>query len=404
MSRLRVIAWYSLVLVFVLGAFGAFIVWQQRRIGIGRVDRTLDALSGTLESVFRDELSETNDAVAAAKDVCATLAAPGRPIGILDDGGHVLATAWNELDAHPTAFRERRRTVTIDGRPFVLVVAVPLGDELREQRAAVEAMVVALPLVLLLAVGGGWWMASSGPVVRQLRDALRGQRQFMADASHELRTPVSVIRTATDVALSREDRSAEEYRDTVAVVATEAKRLSGLVDDMLVLARADAGGYSLHPVHLYLNDLVEECRRSVDVLAHQRGVDVRAENVTDVPMEADENLLRRMLLNVVQNAVTHTRPGGNVNVEVTVSGRLAVVRIRDEGDGIPEPDRARIFDRFVQLDAARHGAGAGLGLPIARWIAEAHGGRLELEESGPTGSTFLIGLPVAPLPGYPRLS
>jgi len=395
MSRLRVVAWYSLVLVLVLGAFGAFIVWQQRRIGIGRVDRALDVLSGTLESVFRDELSETADAIAAAKDVCATLAAPERPLGIIDDRGRVLAAAWNGLDAHPDAYRERRRTVTIDGRPYVLVVAAPLDDELREQRAAVEATVVALPLVLLLAVGGGWWMASSGPVVRQLRGALLGQRRFMADASHELRTPVSVIRTATDVALSREHRSAEEYRDTVAIVATEARRLSGLVDDMLVLARADAGGYPLHPVHLYLNDLVEECRRAVDVLARQRSVDVRTTNATDVPLVADENLLRRMLLNVVQNAVAHTRPGGVVRVEVTVSGRLAVVRIRDEGGGIPEPDRRRIFDRFVQLDAARHNAGAGLGLPIARWIAEAHGGRLELEESGSTGSTFLIGLPVA---------
>jgi len=395
MTRARVIAWYSLVLVLVLGAFGSFIVWQQRRIGVSRVDRGLEELAVTLDSVFRDELHETGDAKAAATEVCTTLAAPGRPIGILDGNGRTLASAWNGLDVHPASFRERRRSVTIDGHTFVLVVGAPIDDMLREQRAAIEAMFVALPVVILLAVGGGWWMASSGPVVTQLREALRMQRQFMADASHELRTPVSVIKTATEISLAPPHRDASEYRETVEIVATEAKRLSQLVDDMLVLARADAGGYPLNLVPLYLNDLVEECRRAVDVLAREREVTVRTALPGDVPLRGDEHLLRRMLLNVVQNAVTHTRSGGTVSVNVTPDERFVAIRVRDEGEGIPQTDRARIFDRFVQLDAARRGAGAGLGLPIARWIAEAHGGSLALEESGASGSTFFIGLPLA---------
>jgi signal transduction histidine kinase len=392
--RLRVVAWYSLVLVAVLGAFAVFIVWQQGRIGTWRVDRELDALSGTLENVLRDELGETDDPIAAAKEARTTLAAPGRPLAILDEDGRVLAEAWNGLDARPDAFRAQRRPVTIDGRTFVLVVAVPIEDILRERRAAWQAMLVGLPIVLLLAAAGGWWLASSGPLVAQLRESLRVQRQFMADASHELRTPVSVIRSAADVALLRDERDADEYRDAIAIVATEAKRLSGLVDDMLVLARADAGGYPLHPVNLYLNDLVDECRRAVDVLARERGVSVRAAIPADVLLRGDENLLRRMLLNVIQNAVTHTRGGGTVTVDVAPNGRQIAIRVHDEGAGIPEADRVRIFDRFVQLDAARRSGGAGLGLPIARWIAEAHAGSLELEASGPAGSTFLIGLPL----------
>lgn len=216
----------------------------------------------------------------------------------------------------------------------------------------------------------------------------------MADASHELRTPVSVIRSAADVSLSLPDRDAAEYREAIGIIGTEAKRLSRLVDDMLVLARADAGGYPLNPVNLYLNDLVDECRRAVDVLARERGVAIRASVPADVPLRGDENLLRRMLLNVVQNAVAHTRPGGVVTIAVAPNGREAAIRVIDEGEGIAAADRARIFDRFVQLDAARRGTGAGLGLPIARWIAEAHGGTLELEESRATGSTFRIGLPV----------
>jgi signal transduction histidine kinase len=391
--RLRVVAWYSLALVVVLAVFAVLVVWQQGRIGMLRVDRELDALAGTLENVLRDEMSETGDPAGAAREARTTLAAPGRPLAILDGDGRVLAAAWNGLDIRPDAFRTVRRPVTIDGHAFVLIVAVPIDDTLREQREARESMFIGIPIVLLLAAIGGWWLASSGPLVAQLREALRVQRQFMADASHELRTPVSVIQSAADITLARPDRDAGEYRDTIAIVATEAKRLSRLVDDMLVLARADAGGYPLHAVNLYLNDLVDECRRAVDVLARERGVTVHAAMPADVPLHGDENLLRRMLLNVVQNAVTHTRSGGAVTVEVTPTARQVAIRVRDEGAGIADGDRARIFDRFVQLDAARRGAGAGLGLPIARWIAEAHGGSLELEDSRPTGSTFVIALP-----------
>jgi len=394
MKRARVVIWYSLVLVVVLGAFAAFVVWQQGRIGMRRVDRELDALSGTLENVLRDEMSETNDPIAAAGEARMTLAAPGRPLAIQDDSGRTLAAAWNGLDVHPDAFRTLRRSVSIGGRTFVLVVAVPIDDTLREQREAQQAVLIGLPIVLLLAAGGGLWLASSGPLVAQLRESLRVQRQFMADASHELRTPVSVIQSAADVTLSRDDRDAAEYRNTIAIIRTEATRLTRLVDDMLVLARADAGGYPLHPVNLYLNDLVDECRRAVDVLARDRDVSIRASMPADVAFRGDENLLRRMLINVVQNAVTHTRAGGAVTVDVTPNGRFVAIRVRDEGVGIPDGDRERIFDRFVQLDAARRGTGAGLGLPIARWIAEAHGGSLELEESRPTGSTFVIGLPL----------
>ena len=111
-----------------------------------------------------------------------------------------------------------------------------------------------------------------------------------------------------------------------------------------------------------------------------------------------KDLLRRMILNLLQNAVQHTRGGGTVHVAVSPNGSEVAVRVRDEGAGIAEGDRARIFDRFVQLDAARRGEGAGLGLPIARWIAEAHGGALDLEASGARGSTFRVRLPMPHAP------
>src|SRR5262249_32912893 len=177
------------------------------------------------------------------------------------------------------------------------------------------------------------------------------------------------------------------------IVGAEARRLGRLVDDMLVLARADAGGYPLRRVNLYLNEIAADCQRSVEILARRRCVTIRMSACDDVPFCGDESLLRRMLLNLLQNAVTYTREGTSVAVDVSPNGRSIYVRVRDEGAGIPESDRARIFDRFVQLDAARRSEGAGLGLPIARWIAEAHGGSLILESSAPTGSTFAIRLP-----------
>jgi signal transduction histidine kinase len=384
---------YSVVLVLVLSAFAATIVWEQARVGTRRVDRELDALTATVENVLRDEMSETDSPSAAAQDARATIATPGRPIAILDGGGGVLAAAWNGVEQDPRAFRVRRRSVQIGGHDFVLMAAAPLDDVRRERREALQAMWIGMPVVLLLAIGGGLWLATSGPLVAQLREALRVQRQFMADASHELRTPVSVIQSAADVTLAQAARSEDEYRDTLAIVGSEARRLARLVDDMLVLARADAGGYPLKLERLYLNELVADCRRALAVLARERGVTIQTMTAEDVPFTGDESLLRRMLLNLLQNAVSHTPHDGTVTIALSLLSRLVYIRVSDEGGGIPESDRARIFDRFVQLDPSRSRTGAGLGLPIARWIAEAHGGRLELETSDSRGSTFVVSLP-----------
>jgi two-component system, OmpR family, sensor kinase len=449
--RARLTIWYSFALLVVLGAFGAAVVWQQGRIGMRRVDRELEALTATLANVLRDELSETADPAAAAADVQRTMAAPGRAFAILDAGGGVMAASWSGLTIGSpiaTSGESRAWTATTTngawrvhvvptpsrGRTYFLLVASPLADVLREQREAEEAMWVAIPIALLLAGAGGLWLASRGlrPIaamaqraeavapggmadlgesdrtdelgqlarafnglLARLRQTLRTQRQFMADASHELRTPVSVIQSTADVTLARDRRSESDYRDALASVGGEARRLGRLVDDMLVLARADAGGYPLRREHLYLNELAVDCRRTVEVLARDRGVTIAAAAAFDVPFFGDESLLRRMIVNLLQNAVAYTRAGSRVVVDVVPNGRQAFIRVSDEGEGIPETDRSRIFERFVQLDTARRSAGVGLGLPIARWIAEAHGGTLELEASGARGSTFRITLPLA---------
>ena len=448
--RARLTAWYSVVLLAVLCVFGVIVVWQQGRIGMRRVDRELEEVTGTLVNVLQDELSENSNPAAAALDAHRTMAVPGRPLAILGADGRILAAGWNglTLGRRPTAheglrvwteetaagaWRVRAQPETFGAQTFVLLAAAPLADVFRERREAEEAMAIGIPIVLLLAAGGGLWLAAVGlrPItimaeraanlapggmedlgqseradelgrlarafnglVARLRLALQTQRRFMADASHELRTPVSVVQSTADVMLARAPRDESEYRDALASVGAQARRLGRLVEDMLVLARADAGGYPLQRVSLYLNELVAECQQTLDVLACERGVSIHSSAGIDTPFCGDEELLRRMLLNVIQNAVEHTRAGGAVRVELSPNGHQLAIRVRDQGPGIRPGDQARIFDRFVQLDPARRGAGAGLGLPIARWIADAHGGSLEVEDSGTSGSTFRILLPL----------
>jgi two-component system OmpR family sensor kinase len=450
--RARLTLWYTLALLVVLCLFGANVLWQQRRIGIRRVDRELDTLSETLVNVVQEELNEKDDPAKAAEEASGTLTAPRRALALLDAQGHVLAAKWGGMDlgdALPRgsdaprvwnvenrsgAWRVHARPHTFGRVTLVLVVAFPLSDVFREQREAQEAMVVGIPIVLLLAAAGGLWLASIGlrPItdmarraaripptgledlgetqrtdelgqlatafnglVARLRAALQTQRQFMADASHELRTPVSIVRATADVMLSREHRDESEYREAVAIVGGQSQRLGRLVEDMLVLARADAGGYPLRPVDLYLDEVVADCRRSVDVLATERGVMIQSAASPDIPFRGDEDLLRRLVLNVMQNAVQHTPSGGTVAVDIRREPEAVRIRVTDAGPGIPPDDQRRIFDRFVQLDPARRGEGTGLGLPIARWIAEAHSGTLVLEQSGPGGTTFCLTLPTA---------
>jgi len=449
--RARLTVWYSCALLVVLSVFAVLVLWQQGRIGIRRVDRELADIAATLANVLQDELTEMPNAAAAAAEVQRTMAVPNRALAILDARGQPLAAGWNGLslpgepplpsdgpriwtvETKQGAWRVQTRPETLRQDQFLLVVAAPLADVYRERREAAEAMWIGIPIVLIVAAAGGLWLASVGlrpiaamaaraaalaPVgmddlgesdrrdelgvlarafnglVARLRETLTTQRRFMADASHELRTPVSVIQSASDVMLSREGRGEAEYREALGITGAQARRLGRLVEDMLVLARADAGGYPLRRVSVYLDEVVGECRRTVEVLARARGVRVDTSAPADVPFYGDEDLLRRMILNLLQNAVQHTRAGGAVRVEVAPNGRRIAVRVSDEGVGIAAADRARIFDRFVQLDAARRGDGAGLGLPIARWIAEAHGGTLDLETSGSSGSTFRVELPL----------
>lgn len=442
--RSRLTLWYTLVLVLVLTVFGAVLVWTEGRVAVGRVDDELADVETTMVKIIGNELQEKETPTAAATEAADTVGESSLATAVIDDRGATLAanpagTALRDflhasgrdttesVQMPSGGWRVRLRQVGIGETHFIVLTAKPLSDVERGQQVLRQAMVIGIPVALLLAAAGGWWLASIGlaPITRmanrasglslngsedlgepgrqdelgqltgafnglvaRLRAALQTQRRFMADASHELRTPVSIIRSVADVALSREERSEAEYRETIAIARDQSHRLGRMVEDMLVLARADAGGYPIRAVDLDLDEVIDECRRAVRPLATERGVEVRSQAGPELSCRGDADLLRRLLLNLLQNAIQHTPAGGAVMVTTSPATDAVSVRVTDSGTGIPEADRERIFDRFVRLDEARAGKGAGLGLPIAKWIAEAHGGTLILEATGPHGTTF----------------
>jgi signal transduction histidine kinase len=409
--RARLAVMYAVVLFGVLLVTSLTVLWQQERIGLRRVDRELDTLTTTLANGLQDELRESGNPVRAAREAQKIVDTGNHSVAILDRKGNVLAakgaaSAFLSAEVSDSASHDAHTLTTAKGTwrvrqrqegegdaALTLLIGTPLTDVEREQRESREAMFIGIPIVFVLAVGGGLYLSSL--TVRPVVKALEAQRRFTADAAHELRTPVSVIRAAADVTLSRESRDEGEYRDTLKIIAAQARGLGRLVQNMLVLARADAGAYPLRPVDLYLDDLVVDCRRALEVLAAERGVQVSSDQLQETPYRGDEDLLRQLILNILQNAVQHTPRCGVVTVDLHGNAERIALRVKNTGLGIPVEDRARVFERFVQLDPSRRSEGAGLGLPIARWIAEMHHGEVFVESSDAVQTTFCVVLPIA---------
>ena len=325
---------------------------------------------------------------------------------------------------------------------LIVVQSMRRENDFLETLAGTFAIVI--PLTILLAGAGGYLLArnSLSPVVAMSAQASRigaenpearlsvrnphdelghlarsfnelldrlgasfdRQRRFIADASHELRTPVAILCGETEVALAKKERNEQEYRETLRILADESRRLKRVVEDLFTLARADAGQYPLSCSDFYLDELASECTKNVRTLASAKQIAVSFESSGEALVHADETLLRRMLLNLLDNAIKYTPSGGSTAVRCGERGDSYFLSVQDSGPGIPSELQPRIFERFFRADKARSrsdsdGGGAGLGLSISSWIAGAHGGRLELTQSSAEGSIFTAILPKSPLPG-----
>jgi two-component system OmpR family sensor kinase len=242
-------------------------------------------------------------------------------------------------------------------------------------------------------------------LLNRLDQSFERQRRFVADASHELRTPLAILRGEAEVAMSQNGREAEDYLESLGILHEETSRLIKIVEDLFTLTRADSGQYLLSPEEVYLEEIVAECAHSARTLAREKNIELRVDASSECRVRGDQALLRRMILNLLDNAIKYTAEGGRVEIACRATAAGFEVDVTDTGPGIPPELQSRIFERFFRADPARSRSGreggAGLGLSIALWIAEAHRGRLELVRSDATGSLFAVYLPgpVAALAG-----
>jgi two-component system, OmpR family, sensor kinase len=452
--RARLTVWFSAMMAVALVVFSLAVVWLHKRAAQTQFDGDVASLAATLARVMHEEVNERGDLQIAAAEMRAALDVPGRATAILAITGTPILAHWHGFPpdaaargnepAAPTpvtvadgsrVWRVATRRETSPVGDFIVLVAGDLAELDREHVLLERLLLAATPLMVLFTAAVSWWVASSalGPVrtmaaqagritahaaegrlatpaaedelgqlarafnrlLDRLRVALQTQRQFMADASHELRTPVSVIQTATEVTLQRPDREHWEYREALSIINEQSSRLSRMVEGMLVLARADAGGYTLARRMLYLDEVVGECVRAASVVAGTRTIELVTDLQPDLSIMGDEGLLRQMVTNLLDNAVQYSPIRAVVTVSLRRDLTHAILTVSDTGPGIAAADRDRVFERFVRLDAARsRPSGAGLGLPIARWIAEQHAGTLVVEPGDRAGATFVARLPL----------
>lgn len=450
--RTRVALSYGLVIVVVLLVMALVVSLVHQRIGFARIDSELADAMRALDGVVVAELGEQLALPDASVGALHELQLPGVGVAILDGGGTVLATQASGLPApspaqlqlespgappHTLAESNIRMGASAwqhGSAAYRIVAWVPLAPFDREHATLQNTLRVGIPIAALVAMIAGWlighWalqpltaMAADAaavdhrslenrlPVTPQrdelgrlgaafnalldrLTVVLRAQRRFMADASHELRTPVSVARTAAQVTLSTTTRTEAEYRDSLEVIATQMQRLTRVVDDMFMLALADLDARPLEPRDLYLDEIVADCVRAATVLASARNVRIDYGHAGEIAARGDEALLRQLVMNLLDNAVRHTPSAGTVTVNLQRHDGRAELAVEDSGPGVPAAEQGRVFERFVRLAPSGAGGGAGLGLAIARWVAEQHGGRLSLGGDGEASSRFVLTLPV----------
>jgi signal transduction histidine kinase len=228
-----------------------------------------------------------------------------------------------------------------------------------------------------------------------IRRSLDTQRRFVSDASHELRTPIAVVKANNELLARHPEATIESSYDQIEAVGAEAEHMTHLVDDLLTLARADEGRVTLTKAPLDLGGLAGEIGRDMGALAELRGVELSVETMP-VDVEGDAQRLRQLVVILVDNALKYTPAGGHAKLAVARHGRRAELSVSDDGPGLSPENQKRVFDRFFRVSEARTRGegGSGLGLAIAKWIAEAHDGRITVESTPGHGATFTVRFPV----------
>lgn len=340
-----------------------------------------------------------------------------------------------QVAGRPLRFYSER--IVVNGKSYTVQVAAPMHEAFEAIEAFGLILVLLVPLLLIGATAGGYWISrraldpvdeisraaqrisienltdrlhvpDTGDQLQRLTETLnqmfarleasvRRMKQFTADASHELRAPIALIRTTAEVAVQRRNRQAAEYLEALDDILEESERTSQVVDSLMLLARTDAGKEILERSPVDASSITRAAVEQGEKLARIRGLDFSA-CIPDKPVwvHADAEALRRALLIFIDNAAKYTPEGGSVRINLSANDGFARFSVSDTGIGIAPIDLPHIFDRFWRADKARsrsHG-GAGLGLSIAKWIAETHAGSITVDSEVGKGCVFSMHVPL----------
>ena len=452
--RLRLTLWYTLAFGALLIGFSLYVFSSVSHALRADFDRALLRTGDTSASYF-EEFAERKNAAAGARETIRELNLGKTGLAIYR-GQELLASTGDDIAASiaaadvfssshvrgepffSTDWKRGKRIAAASFQMDSIAYTVIAVESMRELVDALERLreiiLLGLPAALLVAAVGGYFVAGKSlqPVVAistqaehisaknlsqrleikshdefgrlagvinellsRLERSFSVMREFMADASHELRTPLAIIHGEAEVSLAR-NRMAEEYRESLGIVRDNAKRMALIVKDMLDLARADSGQQSLRKQELYLDDVVTSCCRSALSLARKKDIQLTYSVEEDISFQGDEELLQRMAMNLVENAINYTPSGGSVSVKLTRDNGSGCLTVSDNGIGIPPDSVDRVFDRFYRVTDARtrSDGGSGLGLSIVKLAAESHGGSVAVGSELGKGSTFTVRLPL----------
>jgi heavy metal sensor kinase len=451
--RLKLTAWYIAILFASLSVFSVAAFFAMKKGIETSVDENLEGEASSIEELIGRVLNEEPTRLQDELREHAELREQADFSQVCDEGGHWIYrsrlmashdvpvpgtasySAYN-LEAKGLPLRVMVREINAGGDRYRVQVAAPMDDFYDAIDRFKWVVLLLSPFLLLLASGGGYWLSrralapvdhitrtaqdinsnnlakrldvpQSGDELQRLSQTLNSMlerleasfnriTQFTADASHELRTPLALMRTTTEVSL-RTSQNVADYREAHEEVLAELEKTSSLVEKLMLLARADAGVETLQHTPINLAECLRDACKDGGILADAKQLTFKEDiDSSELFVDGDSHALHRLFLILIDNAVKYTPSGGSITVGLRRSGDSAVTEFRDTGIGIRADDLPNIFERFYRADKARSRefGGIGLGLSIARWVAEAHRGSIEVESTPGAGSVFRVRLPL----------
>jgi heavy metal sensor kinase len=454
--RVRLTAWYFLVMCLAFGLFSFLAFFEVRgsihsAVDEGLRDRAAD-IRELLERQWPPEQVKrelaAGSSVRGEDDILEIAETRGEwaydSVSALHYGLHLGRSGKpGEKFEFSTVYSKRMPLRILNGqlrvadKSYDVQIAAPMDDFYDAVNRFRLVLLFSAPVLVLVASAGGYWLSRKAvapvgdiaraaqsisehelskrlPILRtgdelqslsetlnemfgRLERAFKRVTQFTADASHELRTPIALMRTRTEVAL-RKQRSEADYRETIVRIHQELERTSALIENLMTLARADSGSEPLQVAPTNLNELLLEISETARLLAEGKSIQYD-QRLPETPLNVRGNApsLRRLFLILIDNAVKYTSREGCISVVLDTSDGAAVTEIRDTGVGISTTDLPHIFERFYRADESRsrESGGTGLGLSIAKWIAEAHQGKISVVSKVGEGSVFRVQIPLS---------